>query len=144
MADYQDTKTTVLRKHGPRGAPKGAHDLAKAKRSGQVETEKKYGGGGNSGDASAVYARKLDEMDHEDLSLPKPTLSFSRALQQARAAKKMSQKDLAQRLNVKPTLINELESGKGIAPPQLVQKINRVLGCTLPKIPKKKVRKSED
>ncbi len=54
------------------------------------------------------------------------------------------QKDLAQRLNVKPSVINDYESGKVVPQPAFIAQMNRVLGVTLPKIPKKKVVASPD
>ena len=48
-------------------------------------------------------------------------------IQQARLAQKMSQKDLANRLNVKQTVINELESGKMKKNNQFVSKVKKVL-----------------
>ena len=91
----------------------------------------------------------------------KVTLSFSRALQQARVAKSWSQKDLAtvsfslsspshshspppppppshthththtQRINEKPQVVNEYESGKAIPNQQIISKLERALGVKL-------------
>jgi len=63
---------------------------------------------------------------------------FTVALQRARMAKKWSQKDLAQRLNVKQSVINEYESGKVIPDSALIAKMNRMLGCKLPPVQKPK------
>ena len=64
--------------------------------------------------------------------------SFSKALQQARLAKKMNQKDLATKINEKPAVINQYESGKAIPNPQIIQKLSRALGCQFPRVKKKK------
>lgn len=56
----------------------------------------------------------------------------------ARTGKKLSQKQLAQLMNEKPSLIADYESGRAIPNGQVISKLNRVLGCKLPKIPKKK------
>jgi putative transcription factor len=72
------------------------------------------------------------------------TLSFKLALQKARQAKGWSQKDLAQRLNVKNTVINDYEGGRAIPDGGLISRMNRVLGTKLPKIPKKKKVKDDN
>ena len=59
--------------------------------------------------------------------------SFSKALVKARMAKKMNQKALAQAINEKPQVINQYESGKAIPNGQIINKLNRALGCQLPK-----------
>ena len=56
------------------------------------------------------------------------TADFRKNMQQARQEKKMSQKDLATRLNVKPIAIAEIESGKAQWDGQMVTKIERILG----------------
>ena len=45
-----------------------------------------------------------------------------------RTMKKMTQQDLANRLNVKKNIINDLESGKMILNKAFVSKVKRVLG----------------
>ena len=73
------------------------------------------------------------------------TVSFNlrTALQKARQAKGLTQKQLAQHLNEKPALINDYESGRAIPDNALVAKIERVLGSKLPRQPKKKSVKEE-
>jgi putative transcription factor len=69
---------------------------------------------------------------------------FKVALQQARTAKGWTQKQLAQRINEKQTVINEYETGRVIPNPQIIQKLQRALGVSLPKIPKKKKVEEDD
>jgi putative transcription factor len=64
--------------------------------------------------------------------------SFSKALQKARLAKKMNQKQLAQMINEKPQVVNEYESGKAIPNGAVINKLNRALGCQLPSAKGKK------
>ena len=52
-------------------------------------------------------------------------------------AKKMSQKDLATAINEKPQVIGEYENGKAIPNGQIIAKIERKLGCKLPRPGKK-------
>jgi len=80
-------------------------------------------------------AAKLDN-ETEDFHHQKVTLEFKLALQKARMAKKWTQADLAKQVQVKQSVINDYEAGKAIPDPQLIQKLNRFLGVTLPKIPK--------
>jgi len=61
---------------------------------------------------------------------------FKVALQQARLAKKMSQHELANCLNEKNSVINEYESGKAIPNNAVIAKIERALGCKLPRAKK--------
>jgi len=56
---------------------------------------------------------------------------------QARTAKKMTQKDLATKINEKPQVIGEYENGKAIPNGQIIVKIERALGCKLPRPNKK-------
>jgi len=51
---------------------------------------------------------------------------------------------LAQKINQKPTVINDYESGKAIPLPAIISQLNRALGTTLPKIPKKKMESAEE
>ena len=52
---------------------------------------------------------------------------------QARIALKLSQTDLAKRINMRPQIINELESGKSIAENEkgVLQKLQKILGVKL-------------
>lgn len=53
------------------------------------------------------------------------------AMQTARAELKLSQKDVAQKVNEKPSVIQDYESGKAIPSPQVLGKLERVLGVKL-------------
>ena len=44
---------------------------------------------------------------------------------------KLSQKDVAQKVNEKPSVIQDYESGKAIPNPQILSKLERVLGVKL-------------
>ncbi|KAI0317297.1 hypothetical protein OF83DRAFT_1172114 [Amylostereum chailletii] len=44
---------------------------------------------------------------------------------------KLSQKDVAQKINEKPTILQDYESGKAIPNPQILGKLERVLGVKL-------------
>ena len=49
-------------------------------------------------------------------------------MQQARMDLKLSQKDVAQKVNEKPSILQDYESGKAIPNPQILGKLERVLG----------------
>lgn len=60
-------------------------------------------------------------------------LGLGKAIQQARTAKGMTQAKLAQAINEKPAVINQYENGKAIPNGQIISKIERALGCKLPR-----------
>ena len=73
---------------------------------------------------------KLDRAD--DVALPpKIPPSVGKIIGQARQAKGMNQKDLAVRINEKPSVIQEYEGGKAIPSPQILAKMERILGVKL-------------
>lgn len=82
-----------------------------------------------------MSARKLEETD--ELKHRKVDKSLSKAIMQARTSKKMTQKDLATKINEKPQVIQEYESGKAIPNGALIVKMERALGCKLPRPGKK-------
>lgn len=86
--------------------------------------------------------RKVDE-ETESFRHQRVSYDFKTALQRARQAKKMTQAELAQKLNVKPSIVSDYETGRAIPDPQLVARMNRVLGVTLPKTRKQKKPKEE-
>ena len=85
----------------------------------------------------SIRFRKLD--DATDVKKP-PNLhiTFRTTLQKARLSKQWTQKDLANRLNVKPTVVQSYENGTVQCPDRsLVAKMSRILGVRLPTVPKK-------
>ena len=55
---------------------------------------------------------------------------------QARLAKKMTQAQLATAINERPQVIQEYENGKAIPNAQVLTKLDRTLGCHLPRAKK--------
>jgi putative transcription factor len=86
---------------------------------------------------TAVYARKLDD-ETEDFRHAKVGTNFKVALMKARTAKGLTQAQLAQQLAVKGSVVTDYEAGKVIPDGNIIQKMNRVLGVTLPKVVKPK------
>lgn len=61
-------------------------------------------------------------------------LTFDRvmqAIQTARMEKELSQKDVAQKINEKPSVIQDYEAGRAIPNPQILSKLERILGVKL-------------
>jgi putative transcription factor len=75
-------------------------------------------------------------------TIAKVDKSLSKAIMQARTAKKMTQKELATAINEKPQVVAEYESGKAVPNPQIISKIERKLGTKLPRPGKSKLPKS--
>ncbi len=75
---------------------------------------------------------KFRELDSEDPPAPeKVKNSTSMAIQKARQAKKMTQKDLAILLNIQACVISEYESGNATPNRQILSKISKVLGVKI-------------
>jgi len=114
-----------------RGARPGA-------KSGKGTTEKRHGAGGNSSAHTGIMsARKLDEATDVG-TIAKVDKSLSKAIMQARSAKKLTQKELATAINEKTQVVAEYESGKAIPNPQIISKLERKLGTKLPRPGKSK------
>jgi len=76
----------------------------------------------------AVGHKKISNLDSDDPDAPKTMgLSAGKQIQSGRCAKKLSQKELAQKINVKPQVISDYESGKAIPNRAILNKLNRVL-----------------
>jgi ribosome-binding protein aMBF1 (putative translation factor) len=77
------------------------------------------------------------ENETENKKHEKISVHFGKALMQARMAAHMTQKVLAQKLNVKSTIIQNYEKAKGHPNQQLIRKLERALNCKLPRNKKK-------
>jgi len=95
-----------------------------------VTVEKK---GGNREIGSKLA--KLDNADEAE-KIETVSLSLSQKIQQGRASKGMKQKDLATKINVKPQVIGDYESGRAVPDNKILGKIERALGIKLRGKPK--------
>eukprot|EP00585_Thalassiosira_rotula_P013568 CAMPEP_0196131676 /NCGR_PEP_ID=MMETSP0910-20130528/1578_1 /TAXON_ID=49265 /ORGANISM="Thalassiosira rotula, Strain GSO102" /LENGTH=168 /DNA_ID=CAMNT_0041391163 /DNA_START=179 /DNA_END=685 /DNA_ORIENTATION=- len=122
--------------------PKSAAGVSRMKAMGLVQTERKYGAGENASahSGAGVNARKIEESD--DLKINKVDKNLSKAIQQARMAKKMTQKELATKINEKPQVVGEYENGKAVPNGQIISRMERILGVKLPR-PGKKPKSKE-
>mmetsp|Transcript_33305 Transcript_33305/g.78488 ORF Transcript_33305/g.78488 Transcript_33305/m.78488 type:complete len:126 (+) Transcript_33305:86-463(+) len=120
----QDWEPVVLRKNKPTGGAAG----------GAAAGPK---GGTSKQTAAGVDIRKLEaEDDDAPMRLPTVSMDLRVAIAQARQAKGLSQKDLAAKLMIPAKTIQEYEAGKAIPNNALIAKIERNLGCKLPRNPK--------
>ncbi|CAI8048872.1 Endothelial differentiation-related factor 1 [Geodia barretti] len=131
MAEGEWGEVTFKKRPMRAAEAKSQKALNQAQRKGQgIETSKKFTAATNKQHSAAKDTAKLDR-ETEQLRHDTVTLSLSRALQQARVAKTWSQKDLATRINEKPQVVNEYESGKAIPNQQIIVKLERALGVKL-------------
>ena len=121
---FSDFETVVLRN-------KNAQTKLAAKRAGKTETVKK-----NPISAEAIKMAKLDN-DMETTKVKTVTKEFSTAMRDARTAKGLKQKDLANRAQLPVADIQKYENGSAIPNQQQISKIQRVLGVNLSKLNKK-------
>ncbi|KAF9257801.1 MBF1-domain-containing protein [Marasmius fiardii PR-910] len=131
--DEWDNKTVIgFKKQTPKVTKKDS-EINAARRSGAVvATDKKVAGGGNKAHQSTDHQR-IAKIDRENEVAPPPKVapSVGRAIQTARMELKLAQKDLAQKVNEKPSVIQDYESGKAIPNPQILGKLERSLGVKL-------------
>lgn len=136
MSDWDDV-TIVGRKARPGNAPpkervvKTASQINAARRMGAVTSvDKKYGGANTRSSPEGQHLTKVDRSD--DIIVPKKVeASVGKAIQKGRQDLKLTQKDLATRINEKPTVVNDYESGRGVPNQQILAKMERVLQIKL-------------
>ena len=113
----QDWDTVVIR-------GKGAHVNAKKRRDGETETRAKFDG------SKSSAMRKLD--DATEVAKPQRiNPKIKEAIMKARTAKGLTQKELAQRAQVQPTIVQQYETGKAKADVAVLRKMERILGVKL-------------
>ncbi|KAI6036878.1 hypothetical protein BKA83DRAFT_684378 [Pisolithus microcarpus] len=116
-----DSKTVIGHKAK---APKAARRTGAV-----VATEKKTTAGVNKGHTGPDHQR-IAKLDRENEVAPPPKVnpSVGKAIQTARMEKSMTQKDLAQKTNEKPSVIQDYEATPN---PQILGKLERALGVKL-------------
>ncbi|XP_066514387.1 endothelial differentiation-related factor 1 homolog [Hoplias malabaricus] len=132
MAESDWDTVTVLRKKGPSSAQtKSKQAVAAAQRRGEeVETTKKWSAGQNKQHLVTKNTAKLDR-ETEELHHERVPLEVGKVIQKGRQDKGMTQKDLATKINEKPQVIADYESGKAIPNNQIISKIERIIGLRL-------------
>ena len=71
------------------------------------------------------------------ISAPQMPHDLRLAISQARNEKGLTQQQLARQLNIAKSDVNSWENGKSIPSGALIAKMDKVLGCKLPRPPKK-------
>ncbi|EDQ88327.1 uncharacterized protein MONBRDRAFT_37512 [Monosiga brevicollis MX1] len=132
MADSDWDSVTVLRKKKPTASQaKSSSAVNDARRKGaSIDTSFKYAAGTNKQHSMDKNTARLAE-ETEELHHDKVSMSVGKAIMKARNEKKLTQKDLATRINEKPSIIQEYESSKAIPNQQILGKLERVLGVKL-------------
>lgn len=106
-------------------------DINAARRSGAVlSVDKKYGGANSRG---GTEGQRLAKVDRENEVAPPKKIdqSVGKTISKARLEKKLTQKELATKVNEKPNVINDYEAGRAVPNQQLLGKLERVLGVKL-------------
>lgn len=137
MSGWDDAQIRIGQKYRSGGAPKAVvartqSEINAARRTGAViSTDKKYTGGQNN--KANPEGQHLTKVDRENEVAPPKTVdaSVGKAMAAARLEKKLTQKDLATKVNEKPQVINDYESGRAVPNQQVLAKIERVLGVKL-------------
>lgn len=114
---HQDWEPVIIR-------GKGKHVQEKKKREGETETRAKFDG------THSSAMRKLDDAN-EGQKPQRINPAIRTKLIQGRTAKKMTQKDLAMKAQVTPSLVQQYEAGKVKADVNVLRKMERVLGTKL-------------
>ena len=79
----------------------------------------------------------IPKIDKDKVVLKEPSLNFQKALQQARLANNMSQKDLSLKAGMNLNTIINYEKGKEIPTNLIIAKLEKLLNTKLPRIQKK-------
>ncbi|KAH9952210.1 ylMBF1 [Amylocystis lapponica] len=128
-----DSKTVIGFKAKAPKVTRNTSDLNAARRTGAVvATDKKVTAGANKAHQGTDHQR-IAKLDRENEVAPPPKIapSVGKAMQTARMEKQLSQKDVAQKINEKPSVLQDYEAGKAIPNPQILAKLERVLGVKL-------------
>ncbi|KAI0256513.1 MBF1-domain-containing protein [Lactifluus subvellereus] len=128
-----DSKTVIGTKAKAPKVTRNTADLNAALRAGAVvATEKKVTSGVNKARQGTDHQR-IAKLDRENEVAPPPKVapSVGRAMQTARMELELSQKDVAQKINERQSVLQDYESGKATPNPQILAKLERVLGVKL-------------
>lgn len=94
----------------------------KAERTGNIETQKRK--------VQNSHLRKV-ELEDDVQPIEKVSTDIKLLIQKARQEKNLTQKELANKVNVKPEIIRDIESGKAMNDKQILVKMQKVLGVKL-------------
>jgi len=122
----QDWEPVVLHKKKP--STKKDTTLQNIRDGKPVDYELKY----NSGKNEQRPKDDVRKYDGDDIpKIKKVSTSLKTNLMNARQSKGWTQKELAQRINEKPTVISQYESGQAIPNNTIINKLEKVLGTKI-------------
>ncbi|KAG8727832.1 multiprotein-bridging factor 1 [Ceratobasidium sp. 428] len=126
-----DAKTVIGNKARAPKVTRGNAELY-ARRAGAVISTDKKTTVTNKGHAGPDH-QKIAKLDRDNDVAPPPKIlpSVGKAMQTARMELKLSQKDVAAKINEKQSVLQDYESGKAIPNPQILGKLERALGVKL-------------
>lgn len=87
-----------------------------------------------------AQARKMNDIDNntECFAVERTGMDFANRMKTLRSQKEMTQKEVAQRANVKVDVIRDYENGKAIPDNRLISRLEQILGGQLRDRPAKK------
>jgi putative transcription factor len=121
---HQDWNPVVLKK-----TQKQLKEMNKGTLPKEIVTNKNY----KANSSSTHLSKKLLDEENDDFKIETVSRSLSFQIQQARTAKKISQKDLANQMNTQLSIIQSYENGKATPDGAFLAKMSRVLGVKLKK-----------
>ena len=99
-----------------------------------VQKEQVVRQSGNSGSGSQLSKNVREEFDPEKIKpVKKADFPLAQAIKNARATKNITQKDLDKQCQFPANTINSYESQTAVIVPAQLVKMERVLGCKLPR-----------
>lgn len=129
MSDTQDWKPVVFRSKKKKALSQSqAHHPGKS-----IEVTKKYNAGKNSQSSQSLSKKLIEDEIPVVKTVSKTT---AKLVQQARLAKKLTQAQLAAKVNEKKQVIADVESGRHKRDEKLLIKLERALGTKLRTRPK--------
>ena len=128
MSDWDSV--TILRKKKNSQDAKSTQAINRALATGNVEIHKKMTAGGNKNTSVPVNAAKI-EGETEDFSVKHIDPAVSKVIIQNRQKLGITQKDLAVKINEKPQIVSEYESGKALPNQSILGKLERALNVKL-------------
>ncbi|KAG5360273.1 putative multi-protein-binding factor 1 [Yarrowia sp. B02] len=137
MSDDWESKTVIGSRArvgggGPRATvAKTQSEINAAMRSGNVlSTDKKYASANSKDGGDGQRLTKIDRSD-DIIAPPKVEASVGKAIIKGRSDKGLTQKELAVKINEKPQVVNDYESGRAQPNQQVLSKMERALGIKL-------------
>merc|ERR1719354_933947 len=131
MSDWD--QVTIIGKRQTTGKQlKSTSALNQASRQGgSIISEKKTGINATHKSEGSKIAKADRLTDEGVFEVNKVSVSVSKAIQDGRREKNLTQKDLATKINEKPQIVGEYESGRATPNQRVLAKMERVLGVKL-------------